>query len=74
MKWINVNERLPEKNGRYLVCGMFMISIKSFYEGFFYSTRNVMSYMSKKEMDDWFRDAKKCKGVKYWQNLPEEPK
>lgn len=62
-QWISVYERLPEKNGRYLV------AMKS-DNGFHISTRKF-----KKE--SWYKTGRwerHTAGVRYWMPLPEAPK
>ncbi len=68
-KWISVKDEMPKQKGRYLVNGTYKISIKSFYKGSFYSHKNVLNYMSEKEMDEWFNGAQKFTGVTHWMEL-----
>lgn len=67
-KWIQSLEKLPEKNGKYLLLVQKTIVISTFYNGFFYKSRaREMFYKS------WLTDDKKYNAVNYWMELPIAP-
>jgi len=63
MEWISVKDRLPEKNGRYIVNSSF------------YKNDPVMtSYFGYRDGSKILPVSFYCKDVTHWQPLPEPPK
>jgi hypothetical protein len=58
MEWIDVNERLPEKHGWYLVFDEYFDEIEVSYYDLEFSTGNIEGYTK----------------VTHWMPLPEPPK
>ena len=66
-EWISVEDRLPEKDGKYLVARMegsqYSISVRKF----------------RKEVPCWWTGycghwERRTNGIKYWMELPDAPK
>ena len=63
-EWISVNDRLPDKDGRYLVCGdIHLWDIEK------YRTNECVVIARFTERNEWLTSL----SVKYWMFLPELP-
>ena len=65
MDWISVDERLPDKNGKYLV------AIK-YGDGYIVSTRKFNICNDSYWFSGGYWERRTC-GVRYWSDLPEPP-
>ena len=63
-KWIPVSERLPERNGTYLVC--------TFHD--FYKTTKVAKASFKRNRGGFYGQGGHWSNVTHWMPLPEPPK
>lgn len=68
MEWIKVKDRLPEKEGRYLICwNDGQVEDKGFSNNLFFWDADCCS------SDEHFDEAR-MKMVTYWMPLPQPPK
>ncbi len=63
-KWIPVSERLPDRNGEYLVCT----------KNDFYKTRKMAKAIFKKNSSGFYGQGGHWANVTHWMQLPEFPK
>ena len=62
--WIPVSERLPDRNGEYLVCT----------KNDFYKTRKMAKAIFKKNSSGFYGQGGHWANVTHWMQLPEFPK
>jgi hypothetical protein len=69
-KWISVKDRLPEKDGRYLVLQTFVEPLISNYS----IVRKNVPFVSNFTMEKGWMIAIDLAEIRYWMNIPEPPK
>jgi hypothetical protein len=77
MEWISVKDRLPDKDGKYLVCNEFLIE-KVDTCRFATNLRKIDKHVFKKRRRGWYHynsewGFSETHGVTHWMPLPAAP-